>query len=145
MADGVDGGGKSIVLIRILVGWVFVSEGLQKFLFPGALGVGRFERIGIPEPHVLAPFVGGVEILFGILVLVGWFTRWAAIPLLGVITGALLTTKLPFLEQHGWWATLHESRTDVSMLLGLIFLLVAGSGSLAVDAVRRLRRHHHPA
>ena len=49
---------KAILLIRILVGWVFLSEGIQKFLFPDSLGVGRFVKIGIPWPQVMAPFVG---------------------------------------------------------------------------------------
>jgi hypothetical protein len=51
---------KAILLIRILVGWVFVPEGIQKFLFPDALGVGRLVKIGIPWPQVMAPFVGVV-------------------------------------------------------------------------------------
>ena len=126
----------AIVLIRVLVGWVFLSEGIQKFLFPAALGVGRFAKIGIPAPQVMAPFVGGVETVFGALILLGLFTRLATVPLLIDIGVALLTTKLPFLVRHGFWAALHESRTDVSMLLGLIFLLIVGAGSLSLDAKR---------
>lgn len=140
MASGTERFEKSIVLIRILVGWVFLSEGIQKFLYPSALGVGRFERIGIPAPGVMAPLVGGMEIVFGVLVLVGLLTRWSALPLLGVIVGALVTTKVPFLLKHGFWAVLHEARTDVSMLLGLIFLMIVGGGSLAVDARLHYRK-----
>ncbi len=44
---------KAILLIRILVGWVFLSEGIQKFLFPDSLGVGRFVKIGIPWPQLM--------------------------------------------------------------------------------------------
>lgn len=128
---------NAIILIRILVGWVFVSEGIQKFLFPAQLGVGRFEKIGIPAPHVMAPFVGAVEILFGALVILGLFTRWAAIPLLCVIATAIVTTKLPMLHKSGVWSMLHESRTDFSMLLGLLFLLIAGGGGFALDRWRR--------
>lgn len=129
----------AIVLVRVLVGWVFLSEGIQKFLFPAALGVGRFAKIGIPAPQVMAPFVGGVEIVFGVLILLGLFTRLATVPLLIDIVVALLTTKLPFLVRHGFWAALHEARTDVSMLLGLIFLLIVGAGSLSLDAKRGSR------
>jgi len=128
---------NAIVLIRILVGWVFVSEGIQKFLFPAQLGFGRFEKIGIPAPHILAPFVGGVEILFGSLVILGLFTRLATIPLLCVIGTAIATTKIPMLHTHGVWAMLHEARTDFSMLLGLLFLLIVGGGGLALDRLRR--------
>jgi putative oxidoreductase len=123
----------AIVLVRILVGWVFLSEGIQKFLFPVALGVGRFAKIGIPAPQLMAPFVGGVEIVCGTLILLGLFTRVATIPLLIDIVVALLTTKIPFLIANGFLATLHEARTDISMLLGLIFLMIVGSGSLSLD------------
>jgi putative oxidoreductase len=131
--------GTALVLIRILVGWVFVSEGIQKFLFPAQLGVGRFEQIGIPAPHVLAPFVGSVEIVCGTLVVLGLFTRLAAVPLLGVISVAIATTKLPMIAKSGIWSMLHEARTDFSMLLGLLFLLIAGAGTLSLDALRRGR------
>jgi putative oxidoreductase len=125
---------KAVLLIRILVGWVFLSEGIQKFLFPEALGVGRFVRIGIPWPQFMAPFVGVVEIVCGTLVLIGLLTRLAAIPLLIDICVALYSTKIVTFPKNGLWSTLHEARTDVSMLLGLIFLLIAGGGSLALDA-----------
>src|SRR5713101_8253850 len=125
---------KAVWLIRILVGWVSLSEGIQKFLFPDALGVGRFVKIGIPWPQVMAPFVGVVEIVCGTLLLVGLVTRLAAIPLLIDICVALYSTKIVTLTKNGVWSTLHEARTDVSMLLGLIFLLIVGRGSLTLDA-----------
>jgi putative oxidoreductase len=128
---------KALLLIRILVGWVFVSEGIQKFLFPAQLGVGRFEKIGIPSPHFMAPFVGAIEIVCGALLLAGLFTRLAAVPLLAVILVAIATTKIPMIAKSGMWSMLHEARTDFSMLLGLLFLLITGAGSLAVDARRR--------
>ncbi len=127
---------RAIVLIRILVGWVFVSEGVQKFLFPAQLGVGRFAKIGIPAPHVLAPFVGTVEVVCGSLVVLGLYTRLAALPLLGVISVAIATTKIPMIAKSGVWSMLHEARTDFSMVLGLLFLLIAGSGTLSLDARR---------
>lgn len=127
---------KALLLIRILVGWVFLSEGIQKFLFPAQLGVGRFEKIGIPAPQIMAPFVGIVEIVCGALLLVGLLTRLAAIPLLINISVAIATTKIPMLAKNGFWAMLHEARTDFSMVLGLVFLLIAGAGSLSLDAKR---------
>ncbi len=125
---------KAILLIRILVGWVFLSEGVQKFLFPDSLGVGRFVKIGIPWPQVMAPFVGVVEIVCGFLLLIGLITRLASIPLLIDICVALYSTKIIALAKNGLWSTLHEARTDVSMLLGLIFLLLVGGGTLSFDA-----------
>ena len=96
-------------------------------------------KIGIPAPQLMAPFVGGVEIVFGALILLGLFTRLATVPLLITIVVALFTTKVPFLMHHGFWAALHESRADISMLLGLIFLLIVGAGSISVDARLRSR------
>jgi putative oxidoreductase len=130
---------KAILLIRILVGWVFLSEGIQKFLFPDSLGVGRFVKIGIPWPQVMAPFVGVVEIVCGTLLLIGLITRLAAIPLLIDICVALYSTKIVTFAKNGLWGTLHEARTDVSMLLGLVFLLIVGGGSLSLD-IRFVRK-----
>ena len=87
--------GKAIILIRLIVGSVFLSEGIQKFLFAGTLGVGRFARIGIPAPDVLAPFVGAIEIVCGSLVLAGLLARLATIPLIVVMVVAIATTKIP--------------------------------------------------
>ena len=124
---------KATVLIRVLVGWVFLSEGIQKFLFPESLGVGRFAKIGILDPSFSAPFVGVVEILFGTLIIVGFLTRLSAVPLLIDISVAIATTKIPMLLDKGFWAAAHEARTDLSMLLGLLFLLIEGAGPLSMD------------
>ena len=124
---------RAVILIRILGGWVFISEGIQKFLFPAALGWGRFAKIGIPDPHVMAPLVGVVEIVCGALVILGLWTRFASVPLLVVIGVAIATTKIPMLHHGGVWAMLHEARADFSMVLGLLFLMVVGPGGFAVD------------
>ena len=133
---------KAALLIRVSVGWVFLSEGIQKFLFPESLGVGRFAKIGIPVPSFSAPFVGVVEILFGTLIIAGLMTRLSAVPLLIDISVAIATTKIPMLLDKGFWAAAHEARTDVSMLLGLLFLLLEGAGPLSIDA--RLSRVRPP-
>jgi putative oxidoreductase len=122
------------VLVRLLVGVVFLSEGIQKFLFPTTLGIGRFIKIGIPAPQFLAPFVGIVEIVCGTLLIIGLLTRLAALILLIDITVAILTTKVPMLAKVGFWATMHEARTDICMWLGSLFLLIVGAGPWSVDA-----------
>jgi putative oxidoreductase len=123
-----------------MVGAVFVSEGLQKFLFPDQLGVGRFLKIGLPMPELLAPFVGTCEILCGSLVLLGLLTRLAVIPLLVVMAVALTTTKWPMLAAQGFWAMAHEARTDWSMSLGSLYLLLVGAGRWSPDARLGARR-----
>jgi putative oxidoreductase len=126
----------AILLIRLMVGAVFLSEGIQKFLFPVALGVGRFTTIGIPVPGLTAPFVGVVEIGCSLLLILGLVTRLAAVPLLIDILVAIATTKLPMLLKSGVWATAHEARTDYCMLLGLIVLVMIGGGPWSLDARR---------
>lgn len=128
------------ILIRILVGAVFLSEGIQKFLFPDALGVGRFAKIGIPAPAAMATFVGAVEIIFGALILLGLFTRLSAIPLLIDISVAIATTKIPILLDKGFWPAVHEARTDFSMLLGLIYMIIVGAGPWSIDAILKSRK-----
>ena len=129
----------SAVLIRLLVGAVFFSEGIQKFLFSDSLGAGRFAKIGIPDPGLTAPFVGGVEVVFGLFLIAGFLTRLSALPLLAVICVAIATTKLPMLYDKGFWAMAHEARADYSMLLGLLFLALAGGGPVSIDCVMRAR------
>jgi putative oxidoreductase len=127
---------KWIILIRLAVGAVFLSEGIQKFLFPDTCGVGRFVHIGIPWPSLMAPFVGVVEIIFGSFVLAGFLTRLAAIPLLIDISVAIATTKIPILLKQGIWAAAHEARTDYAMFLGLIFLLMVGGGQYSAENIK---------
>jgi len=124
----------AVLLVRIAVGWVFLSEGIQKFLFPEALGVGRFVKIGIPWPSVSAPFVGVVETVCGALMLLGLLTRLAAVPLIIDMMAAIGTTKIPMLLKSGFWAAAHEARVDGSMLLGSIFLMIVGAGAASLDA-----------
>jgi putative oxidoreductase len=124
----------AVILIRLIVGGVFLSEGIQKFLFPGDLGVGRFIKIGIPSPEIMAPFVGMVEIVGGVLLLAGFLTRLAAIPLIINMLVAIATTKIPILHKSGLWAMAHEARVDYAMLLGCIFLLIGGAGTWSLDA-----------
>jgi uncharacterized membrane protein YphA (DoxX/SURF4 family) len=104
---------SAIILIRLIVGAVFLSEGIQKFLFPEALGVGRFIKIGIPAPEILAPFVGVVEIVCGTCILLGLFTRFAAVPLIINMLVAIATTKIPILLQKGFWS-MAQSRARIS-------------------------------
>ena len=142
---------SAVFLIRLMVGMVFVSEGIQKFLYPERLGAGRFAEIGIPFPGVMAPLVASVEFVCGACVLLGLLTRLAVIPLLIDMVVAIVSTKLPILlghgfwgfrlpklEQYGFWSMLHEARTDFSMFLALLFLLLVGAGGWSFD--KRLAR-----
>jgi len=138
-----------VVLIRLMVGLaVFFPEGIQKLIFPELLGAGRFSRIGIPLPDVMGPFVGVMEIVCGALIIAGFLTRLAAIPLIITMVVAIVSTKIPILlghefwifhlpkfERYGFWSAAHESRADLAMLLGCLYLLIEGAGRWSIDAV----------
>lgn len=136
------------ILVRLLVGLiVFLPEGIQKLAYPELLGAGRFAKIGIPFPNILGPFVGVVETVCGALIILGLLTRLAAIPLIIIMIVALISTKLPILLGHdvgmfhlaanmkrtGFWSAAHESRADLTMLLGCIYLLIVGAGKWSLD------------
>ena len=121
-------------IVRWLAGVVFLLEGIKKFLFVAQWGAGRFARIGIPHPQLLGPFVGVVEIVCGLLLIVGLFTRFASFALLIDISVAILTTKVPIYMKQGWWAAEAEARTDYSMFMALLFLLIVGAGAWSLDA-----------
>jgi len=147
-------GAAAVILIRLLVGLVvFFPEGIQKLIFPAILGAGRFASIGIPSPEVMGPFVGLAEAVCGALIVVGLLTRLAVIPLIIVTIVAILSTKIPILLGHdfwifhlphasryGFWSMAHEARTDLCMLLGCLYLLIAGAGAWSMDAWLDRRR-----
>ena len=137
------------VLVRLMVGLiVFFPEGIQKLLFPEILGAGRFANIGIPYPELMGPFVGVVEVTCGALIILGFLTRLAGVPLMVIMVVAIVSTKLPIwaghdlwifhapkIARYGFWSMAHEARDDFLMLLGSLYLLIAGAGQWSVDAV----------
>ncbi len=142
---------RSTLVMRLMVGGVFLSEGILKFVYPNQ-GAGRFTKLGIPMPELTATFIGGLEIVGGILLIAGLFTRIIAIPFIVEMVVAILATKIglylgtsplplpPALPKVGFWAVMHETRSDYAQILTSIFLLVVGPGSLSLDALLRRRR-----
>ncbi len=120
-------------LIRLVVGSIFISEGLQKYLFPALLGPGRFTTIGFTHPSFWAYFTGSFEIACGFAVLIGFLTRLSSIPLLIIMITAFISTKWPILINQGFWKFAHEYRTDYAMTLLLILLIIYGGGNLSAD------------
>jgi putative oxidoreductase len=144
-------GPKSTLAIRLMAGGVFLSEGILKFVYVNQ-GVGRFTKLGMPMPGVLAPAIALLEIGGGILLMTGLGTRLISVPFIVEMVVAVLSTKIglyfgtsplpkppapPFL---GWWAVLHETRSDYAQLLSCVFLLCAGPGPWSLDAVLQRMR-----
>jgi putative oxidoreductase len=127
-------GQASILLVRIPVGLIFVTQGILKFIDPN-MGMVRFSKIGFPHPYFTAHFVSTFEIACGLLVLFGLWTRLAGIPLLIVISTAIATTKIPelFRANQGFWYMVSDARTDFAMFCCLLFLLVAGGGNWSLE------------
>lgn len=141
---------RVLPLVRLMVGTVFLSEGLQKFFLPALRGPGRFADIGFPAPEFFGYGVGLIEVICGVMILIGLYTRWVAIPPVLIMVGALLTTKLPILvgtgigpfvlrelNTYGVWAFLHAARTDWALLLGSLVLALAGPGPWSLDSYRQ--------
>lgn len=134
------------ILVRLSLAGVFIPEGLQKLTNPDVLGAGRFARIGIPWAEFFGPLVGWVEMIAGLLFLVGYASRLAAVPIIAIMVVAIISTKIPILLGREWWifslrdldsygflSFTHETRTDWAMLMGAIYLLLSGAGRWSID------------
>jgi len=148
---------KTSIIIRLMVGSVFLAEGIQKFLFPAMRGAGRFEGMGFPNPEFTAGFVGVFEILAGAFLLAGFLTRGAALTMLVNMTVAIVVTKIPIafgesfgpfvlrdLSTYGFWSMAHEIRTDFAMWLGSLFLIIRGGGKWSLDRLMMLHAKLNP-
>ena len=135
------------LLVRLATGLIFLPEGIQKLIYPDMWGSGRFAGIGIPYPDIMGPFVGWVEIICGSLLLLGFLTRAATIPLIITMLVAIVSTKIPVLLGHDWWifhlrelkyygfwSFMHETRLDWAMLMGVCYLLAVGAGKWSLDS-----------
>ncbi|MGN6568516.1 MAG: DoxX family protein [Flavipsychrobacter sp.] len=143
-------GTSSILIIRLMTGSVFFWEGILKFVYPNQ-GVGRFAKIGFPMPETLANFVATAEIVGGLLLLLGLFTRFVAFYFIAQMMVAILSTKVslylgtsplplpPAPPKTGFWAVLHETRADYAQIMTSLYLLIEGSGKKSLDAILNKR------
>ena len=137
---------KATLLIRLMAGGVFLSEGILKFVYKNQ-GVGRFTKIGIPAPHVTAVFVALLEIVGGILLMTGFLTRLISVPFVIEMLVAIASTKIalylgtsplplpPAPPTVGIWAVLHEIRSDYAQVMSVLFLGIVGPGRWSLDAL----------
>jgi putative oxidoreductase len=125
------------VFVRVVVGVIFLTEGIQKYLFPALLGAGRFEKIGFSDPSFWAYFTGTFEIVCGSLILLGLLTRLASIPPFIIMVVAFVTTKWPMLIDKGFWPFMHEYRTDFAVTILLIYIFIYGGGKWSLDSIIR--------
>ncbi len=138
-------GQSAILLLRLMAGGVFFWEGILKFVYLNQ-GLGRFTKLGFPMPELTANFIATTEIIGGLLLLLGLFTRFTAFWFICEMIVAILSTKIslylgtsplplpPAPPKIGIWAVLHEIRSDYAQLLTCIFLLIEGAGKKSLDA-----------
>jgi putative oxidoreductase len=127
------GNDSKIIIVRLIVGLIFISEGIQKCVIVTAFGPAFFKDIGFSHPLFWTYFIGTFEISCGVLVLLGLLIRLASIPLFVIMVTAFITTKLPLLSFKGVWTFLHEYSIDFSLTLLLILLFIYGSGKWSFD------------
>jgi putative oxidoreductase len=144
-------GPRAALVIRLMAGGVFFWEGLLKFAYANQ-GVGRFTKLGMPLPGVLAPAIAVLEIGGGVLLMSGLGTRLISVPFIAEMLVAVLTTKIslylgtyplpppPAPPGSGAWAVLHEIRSEYAQLMSCVFLLAAGPGPWSLDALLAKRR-----
>lgn len=126
-----------LIIVRLITGLIFITEGILKYKLIQWLGPGRFAEIGFGHPFFWAYFTGAFEVTCGLLVLTGFWTRIASIPLLIIMIVAFITTKIPILMDKGFWTFTHEYRTDFSLTLLLVLLIIYGGGRWSVDLSRK--------
>jgi uncharacterized membrane protein YphA (DoxX/SURF4 family) len=144
-------GPSSILLIRLMTGGVFFWEGFLKFVYPNQ-GVGRFTKLGFPFPEFTAHFVGSFEIIGGLFLLFGIFTRFTAFYFIIQMIVAVLSTKIslylgtsplplpPAPPKIGFWAVLHEIRSDYAQIMTSLFLLIEGPGRKSLDHILKRKK-----
>ena len=123
--------GWGLTILRIVVGLVFFVHGFQKLFLMGFDGVaGMMEGLGVPAPGLFAVILTLVELLGGLALILGLFTRLVAIPLAIDMLVATLMVHLPngfsVLPNGGYEFTLVLLATSVA-------LAVAGPGEAALD------------
>jgi putative oxidoreductase len=138
-------GPAATLFLRLMAGGVFLWEGILKFVYTNQ-GVGRFTKLGFPMPETMANFIATFEIVGGLLILLGLFTRFIALYFISEMIIAILSTKISLYlgtsplplpaaaPKVGFWAVLHEIRSDYAQLLTCLFLLIEGPGKKSMDA-----------
>src|SRR3954453_7589248 len=137
-------GPSTILFIRMMAGGGFVMEGILKFVYVNQ-GVGRFTKLGFPFPETTAHFIATGEIIGGLLLIFGLFTKITAFYFIIQMIVAVLSTKIrlylgtsplpspPAPPKMGIWAVLHEIRSDYAQILTCLFLVIAGAGRRSLD------------
>ena len=123
-----------MVPLRVVIGLVFLMHGSQKLLSLTSTAA-FFDSIGIPIAQVAAALVTALEILGGVALILGWFTRVVAALLAIDMAVAILTARMDggFFAPSGF-------EFELTLLGACRTLAVMGAGGFSLDAMQRQRR-----
>jgi putative oxidoreductase len=122
------------LISRLVVGWIFVETGWGKLHHLPKV-VEFFKSLGIPAAHLQAPFVAGLELVCGVLLLLGIWTRIASVPLAAIMAVALLTAKRA--EIHSVSDLFGNS--EFLYIVILVWLIFQGSGYVSLGGKLKRR------
>jgi putative oxidoreductase len=124
--------GWGVAAVRVTMGFVLAFSGYQKLA--GGIGAvaGFFGQAGIPLPDVMAPFITALELVGGILLLLGLLTRWLGL----LYVGEFVVAALVVIPARG----LATGRLELMMLAGAVMLVLAGAGKASLDEMLARRR-----
>jgi len=132
-----------LALLRIGVGGIFTAHGAQKLFVFGIPGLSGFMgRIGVPFPTLSAVAVTAAELLGGLALVAGFFTRLAAIPIAFSMLVAAVTVHL----KAGFFLP-NGVEYVLVLFLASIALVLTGSGAWSLDRLlaRRNEKSESPA
>lgn len=125
-----------LLAARIILGIVLVAHGWQKFHDWTISGVtGNFTKMGIPAAHLSALFAASVELVGGILLILGLLTPLVALLVVADMLGAFLYVHGKhgiFIDQGGWEL--------VGVIGACALALLGGAGRLSLDGLLGRRR-----
>lgn len=117
-----------ITAVRLAVAIILIVAGYQKFA-GGIPGVQAYmAKVAIPLPGLMGWYIPILELVGGILLLIGLAGRWVGLLVILEFIVAAFYVKFP---TQGW----NPGRVDLLLLAGAILLLLAGSGKASVDEV----------
>ena len=127
--------GWGITAVRVMMAIILIVAGYQKLM--GGIGgvAGFFGSAGIPAPEIMAPFIVALELLGGILLLIGLGTRWLGLLYLAEFLVACFVVVLP---RFGW----NAARLELMLLASGLMFFLAGGGKASVDELLARRRRH---
>src|SRR5438093_104390 len=116
-----------VTAVRVMTGLLFAVHGYQKFVRGLGDVSAYFAKISIPFPGVTAPFIAALEVVGGLLLIIGLLTR--VVSALFALEMLITTVWVKLALGAGW----NASDLDRMLLVAAILMVLAGPGAAALD------------